>query len=335
MSVIFMDSFQHYATADIGKKWTSVTSGVTIDIGTGRRAGNSMKFTSGTALTLVFGAAYSGLIIGAAFKIGTSTDEMRLFYLAEGATKQASLYVAPDGVLKAYRGDPTTLLGESAPGAVPINTWCFIEASFVVDNVAGAVVVKVNGTTVLTISGVDTQTSANAYATTLVFGQNSFGGTLYLNDLYVIDPGTAPNTTFLGDVRVDAYYPTADGASSQWTPTPSGAHYANVDETAPNGTDYIEADVTGYIDLFAAQDLAVVPGAFYAVQLCAAALKTDAGSRKLKGVVRLGGVNYKSGAKDVSETQKFVLQQFNADPSTAVAWTKTNFDAAEFGVELV
>lgn len=338
MSVIFMDSFAHYASADIDKKWTTNSNG-TIVAASGRRAGNALYLNTNQWVSRNFSASYSDIIVGVAVK-GSSlaAGAHKMFYFTEGGIVQFDLVYQSDGVIRAYRGDSSlgNLLGSSAPGALPIDAWAYVEASLVVDNAAGSIVVKVNGTTVLSLTGVDTQQTASAYVTAmrLIAGPNN---RLYFNDLYVIDPGTAPNTTFLGDVRVDAYYPTADGASSQWAPTPSGAHYATVDETAPSGTDYIAADVAGYIDLFAGQDLAVDPGAggFFAVQVCAAAIKTDAGSRQLKTLVRRSSTNYAGTAKDVSETEKYITNQWDTDPSTAAAWTKAGFDAAEFGVELV
>ncbi|MDT3707483.1 MAG: hypothetical protein ROZ09_11695 [Thiobacillus sp.] len=335
MSVIFMDSFQHYATADITKKWSTM-SNVSIAAASGRRGGNAANFAMSAYLSQVLTAAYSGLIVGFALKpIASPSGNLPIVSLRDASSEQVTIIYLSDGTVKAVRGPASgVVLSSSAPGAIPPGVWSYVEVSAIIHDTAGAVTVKVNGTTVLTVTGVDTQDTANAYSTVVYFYTLN-NQTYLLNDLYLLDPGTAPNTTFLGDVRVDAYYPTADGASSQWTPTPSGAHYANVDETAPNGTDYIEADIAGYVDLFQAQDLAVTPGAFFAVQLCAAALKTDAGSRQIKGVVRRSLVNYASVGKDVSDTQKYVLNQWNTDPSTAAAWTKAGFDAAEFGVELV
>jgi len=333
MSVLFMDSVAHYVTADIGKKWTT-SSGATVSATAGRRGGPALGLSSSSgSATYTLSATYAGLILGFAAKVAVANTVVCAF--RDGGTQQVHMNVAADGVVSVIRAGTNTTLGSSAPGAVPINSWCYIEISVVIHNTAGAVTVKVNGTTVISLTSVDTQNTANAYITDFTFGHGSSTGTSYFGDIYLIDTATTPNTTFLGDVRVDAYYPTTDGASLQWTPTPSGAHYAVVDETAPNGTDHIQADVAGYIDLFGVQDLAVVPAAFYAVQVCAAALKTDAGSRQIKSVVRRGVTNYAGTAKDVSETQKYILNQWNTDPSTAAAWTKAGFDAAEFGVELV
>lgn len=335
MSVIFMDSFQHYVTADILKKWSeTVGSNVSISAASGRRGGNALLIGMSSSIRHIFSATMAGVIVGFAAKTAMSTTSNQLVDFLDGSTSQVQLKYDSDGTIKAYRG--AVLLGSSAPGALPLLTWAYLEVSVVAHNSAGALTVKVNGTTVLTLTGIDTADTANNYVTSVKLSTVN-NQTFYVNDLYVIDPATAPNTAFLGDVRVDAYYPMADGATGQWTPTPSGAHYANVDEASPNGTDYIEADVAGYIDLFQTQDLAVDPGAsgFFAVQVCAAALKTDAGSRQIKSVVRRSAVNYSGVAKDVSETQKYVLNQWNTDPSTAAAWTKAGFDAAEFGVELV
>ncbi len=333
MAVIFMDSFQHYATADLTKKWSSGVAAITA--AAGRRGGNALFFSGGGWNVIkTFTANYPALIVGFAINITASGGlGTPILGFRDGGTLQCYLSQAPDGAVYVRRSAGDVALGQSAPGVLLPNVWAYVEIHAILHNTAGAIVVKVNGATIINLTGIDTASTANNSASEIIFSVSS--NSFKLNDVYVIDPATAPNTTFLGDVRVDAYYPSGDGALSQWTPTPSGAHYATVDETTPNDTDYIEAQTAGLIDLFQVQDLAVTPGAFYAVQLCAAVQKTDAGSRQLKGVVRQGTTNYAGAPKDVSETQQYALTQFNTDPSTAVAWTKPGFDAAEFGVELV
>ena len=38
MSLIFCDSFDHYATAQLGQKWDAVTGAVAVSAGEGRRS---------------------------------------------------------------------------------------------------------------------------------------------------------------------------------------------------------------------------------------------------------------------------------------------------------
>jgi hypothetical protein len=144
--------------------------------------------------------------------------------------------------------------------------------------------------------------------------------------------GAAPLNTFLGDCRVDARYPTAEGASSAWTPLSGTDNALMIDETAPDDdTTYNSTSTVGATDTHVVQD-APVPGAvLYGVQLCLSAKKSDAGACSLAPVVRHSGVDQVGTAFNPGTTYLYNVTPYGLNPGTGAAWTEAGFNAAEFG----
>ena len=168
------------------------------------------------------------------------------FYLTAGATgeiwfddrvngvQQVTLVLNPGaGQVSAYRGtDSGTLLGSSATGVFAASAWTFLEASVTVGSgTSGSMVVKINGTVVLTLASINTQNSARAAIDSTTW-KASGSNTTHFNiaHCYWVDTAGSANNSFLGDVRVAGLVATADGDQTdfinQW---PIG--YANANGT--------------------------------------------------------------------------------------------------------
>ena len=84
------------------------------------------------------------------------------------------------------------------------------------------------------------------------------------------DTGGSANNDFLGDVRVETLFPTADGANTAWTPSAAGSHFNKVNEatgTFPDGDTTYVADATpGDRDTYVMSDLAAAAGNVYGVR---------------------------------------------------------------------
>lgn len=332
MALLFVDGFDHYATADLEKKW-SVYNSATIEA-VGRRGSGALKTNtgSGAGATKNLASTYSTLILGAALKIATFSGEHFFLALNEGGTAQIHFVASSDGVVSVWRGG--TRLGQSLPGVVPINAWFYFEAKAVINNTTGAAEVRINGSTVIALTNVDTQSTANAYTTAIQWLGALSQPSVTIDDLYLLDTSGTVNNDFLGDCRVDAYLPTVDGALSDWTPNPVGVHYTTVDEATPNATDYISSATVGNKDTFGVPDMINTPLSIFGVQLAAFAWKTDAGFREIKNLVRVSAVDYPSSALSVTETSTYKLKVWEQNPATSAAWSVAAVNAAEWGVEV-
>lgn len=335
MALLFIDGFDHYVTADILKKWSAYT-GAAILTTSGRRGGGALEVGKGDTAQFNFTSTLGALICGFAVKVDQITSRQPIVQFLDSVTPQVSVNVNPDGSLEVRRGlAGGTVLSTSLPGVAQLQAWFYLEVKAVFGNTTGAFEVRVNGNTVITATNVDTQDSANAYATMLKLyvGSTDSGGNVF-DDFYLLDTSGTTNNDFLGDVRVDAYYPTSEGTVQAWTPTPTGTHYTTVDETAPNLTDYVSSATVGNKELFGVTDLVNTPLSIFGVQANSAAWKTDAGLRAIKNLVRIAGTDYPSSAINVAETQRYACNIWEKNPATSAAWTDTAVNGAEFGVEV-
>jgi len=332
MALLFIDGFDHYASADALKKWTS--GSCSINTTSGRRGGGCLIVSNGASQYLIknIGSSKSTLIFGAACKYdNTAGSDLDIIRLRDSSTTQIGLALDPLNRLKVFRGGVGgTLLGTSSLSLQ--NGFNYIEFKVVFSN-TGSYELRVNGTTWLTGTSVDTTSSANNNADNLLLGTSSGNWLVqYYDDLYLCDDTGATNNNFLGDCRIDSLMPNADGTYQQWSPTPGGTHYTTVDETAPNSTDYVESSTIGNRDTYGFQDM-TTNGVIYGVQTSIAALKNDAGSRSIKSVVKSSATVANGATQALNTTQNYYSDVFATDPNTSTAWTQSGVNNAEFGVE--
>jgi hypothetical protein len=131
----------------------------------------------------------------------------------------------------------------------------------VVDATVGSAELRVDGVTILTFSG-NTKGTATAGIQAVDFLANT-SNSFALDDVMIWNSqGLAP-TDFVGDFRIDAYTPTANGSTVNASFVGAGVTvaYQAVDDPALNNadTDYILDDVINDINLFAMADLATTP----------------------------------------------------------------------------
>jgi hypothetical protein len=339
MALLFVDGFDHYQSADFLRKWSgSNTSFQTISTTLGRRGGGCMLYPYNTFKNL--NSNYSTLIAGFGFYIGAfptgANQPVALLSFSNGADPRVWMGASSAGELVVHN-QGNTVLGKTRPNVVQAGAWAYIEMKAVGGTSTGAVEVRVNGVTELTLTNVNTGTTTFASIgfalyTGILFTTSS---SLRIDDVYVCDTSGATNNDFLGDCRVDAYYPTSEGTTQSWTPTPSGTHYTTVDEVPVSTTDYVEAVTANAVELFGFNDLVNTPLSIFGVQVNSCARKTDAGSRAINNTARVAGANYYGPDLTLSDTTNYRLSVFGTNPATSAAWSKDEINATEFGVRLV
>jgi hypothetical protein len=339
MAFLFMDSFDHYATADIAQKW-AVNSGFTITAADGRRSSASVGIATGGELrspTLTVGSQ-SVAIVGFALKplVFPSVNHNFMSVFAAGAgVSQVTLGFTTGGALTVKRGgthnsNDGALLGTSVY-TFSTGTYVYLECMTTLHDSTGTVDVHVNGVSILSLTGQDTNNGGSNAWTSIFFGSGASLG-YRMDDLYVCDgSGGAPWNTFLGDVRVDPRYPTGAGATTGWTPS-TGANWQCVDDATPNGdTDYVSAATTGLTDTYALQDAPVAGASLVAVQVNINHKKSDSGACALVPVVRHSGTDYLGATISPLTAYSYSVIPYATNPGTSAAWTEADFNAAEFG----
>lgn len=342
---LFGDTFDHYATADLTAKWTSVVGSPTVDASSGRRGTNSLRRTGGGTIavtkTLVPGDAT--FVCGFAWKQDSSPIYYCLVNVLDGATEQMSLSVQLTSMqLVVTRGSYNgTVLGTST-FALSTATYYYIEFKTLISNTVGTYEVRVNGVNVLSGSGVDTQATAASQWTGFQMRPYTLGSSIITNvdDLYILDgvasaDPTYPDNNFLGDVA--GYYlpPTAEGVTIEWTPSAGTDNAANVDETTPDTTDYNSATATEK-DTLTMPDVPVAGAVILAYQTVLYAEKTDAGACTIAPVIRSVGTDYVGTAVSPSNgAYAYFLQPYSVDPATSLVPTEANWNAGEMGYKRV
>jgi hypothetical protein len=255
---------------------------------------------------------------------------------------QSSLALRPDGLLEVRRGTGT-VLGTASGGTISVGSYFYLETKIKIDPSVGTVDVWVNGVNVLSLTGQNTRSSANSLWTQVGYGWNyaavatsSANNVVDYDDIYVFDGSTSRCNTAVGDVRVTARVPTAEGNSSQWTPSTGTDNAVLVDESAPNGdTDYNSTSTTGNKDTHVTQDLPVSGVTVHGVQACMNARKIDAGAGTVAPVVRSGGSDADGTEVALGTTYAYALAVLPVNPVSAGSWTESDFNAAEFGYKKV
>lgn len=343
MALLFLDSFDHYATADIAEKWTVIGT-PTISAGTGRRSSAALRLDGpGNGFSRGFAPGSPTAVIGLAINPSTlptsNASLLHLGHTAEGANGHVEIQLSPSGILTAYRGGTYistgtgTVLG-AASTALTAGVFNYIEVLITIANTTGRVEIRRNGSPILSLTNIDTQQGSTAGWNVLQIGRSaSTADVRLIDDLYVLDgSGPAPWNDFLGDIRVDVRYPTAEGASSQWTPSTGTDNALLLDETAPNDdTDYTSTSTAGQKDSFIVQDAPVAGAAILGVQVNLAAKKTDAGACSLAPIVRHSGIDNQGTDNNPSTSYTYLIQTYGPNPGTGAQWTEADFNAAEFG----
>jgi hypothetical protein len=332
MALLFVDGFDHYASADVGKKgWILAGTGSILPTG-GRRGGGAMSVatTSSSTFAKTLPASYPTLIAGFAYDIGASPSYGLIFDFVDAAITHISIGVTSDRAVYASRSGTT--LGTSANAVIPTpGSFAYIELKATIHDTAGAVEVRVNGVSVLTLTNVDTRNAGNASVTG--FRLRGASTTSKIDDLYICDATGSTNNSFLGDVRVDTLYPNADGTFSDFTPSTGTSRFALVDESSVNTTDYNDGAAVGDRDSYEMANLAALASqTVYGVQVSAALQKDDAGAKSAAVFVRSGGTNSDGPAAAIGTSQAFVSQVYETDPAASAAWTETTVNAMQAGV---
>lgn len=338
MSNLFMDSFSHYITADITKKWTLNTS-CSINTTGGVRGQGALSIPrSNASVRKVFAQQLSTIFLGFRYKfvtLPTSTQFAQFASFMDGSTAQVVFAISTSGKIEARRGTGT-VLGTGNVTLQP-NSNYYIEMSSTFSN-TGSVTVRVNGVVDLNLTNVDTTNTANNFADTVRIGEAGDGTPdALVCDLYINDgSGAAPNNGFLGDIRVDAFFPTADGTNKTFVPDSGTTNFSRVNETAQNGdTSFVSSSTPGDKDTYIFGQITHNPQTIFGVQAIITAKKDDAGARGIIPVTRSGGTDFDGASQALSNGSYISFYETRSvNPATSTPWTQASFNSAEFGYKV-
>jgi hypothetical protein len=336
LALAFCDSFQHYPTSALTRKWSAVANAVIVATG-GRPPRNSSYLfmeLAGQYAYKTLGASYQDHYVHVAFLFehwpGATPDQLVAVY--DTATMHVNARLDQNGRLCLYNN--TTLLGTTTNIVVPnLNVWHSLELlCHIADSPNGWAALRIDEQLVLDLTGIDTQNGANANANRLYLTHGGSGSVhrRFCDVVWRVGTGAAVPADFWGDLRVDYQPPNAAGNYGSWTATGAATRLACVSETAPDDDTTYNSDSTpGNRDsyTFAATPAGlIVKGG----QLVALARKDDVGSRQVSLFNREGGADYDGAAQVMGDNYAYYLRQLDTQGGGG-AWDKASWDAAESG----
>ena len=330
MSLLYIDSFDHYATADLAAKGWSVGSIAFVDVGTGRRGGNCLSVTTTSiaySATQSFTASDT-IIVGCGLKMGLYKSKGLLLLKDTGGSEIAEVLQTAAGELTLTSGGVTTAVAAFDPAS-----YSFYELKYVKGTGANAVAeLRKDAVVLLTI----TTSSETTQCSALSVLENISSYFPKLDDLYILNASGSVNNDYLGDVRVDAHFADANGAEVNFVGNTGATQYTHVDEVLPDGdTTFTEAGNISDRDLHSMTS-ASLGTVIHGVQQDVLSRKTDAGTVTVDLIMELpAGAGEKVRATaTASDDYTYHLSISETDPDDSATWTDAKVNAQEFGYKI-
>lgn len=333
---MFWDGFDYYTTTGFSDVWTNIGNGANFTtgrFGVGQcmyQVSNGNAGPNRTLTNMGLASTATTFIHSFAFLISTTPGSTTTIWAyRDSGTQQVELRIGTANKLIISRNGTT--LGTAAT-ALTTNQWYWIEVKIKIDGTTGTYEIMLNGVSDLSATGANTKNTANAYITEISAWPNGTTPTLQVDDMvFQDDNGGTPSYT--GESRVITQTPNASGTNTQFTPS-TGSNWQNVDEIPRNGdTDYNSDSTVGHKDTYNLASFGVT-GTIFGVQMSLYVRKDDVSTRKIKPLCRSGSTDYEGAEVTLGSSYVYTRNQWLTDPNTSAAWTPTNLDAAEFGIEI-
>lgn len=341
MAFLFGDTCDHYST--LTEKWTqagqSVGGTASIVAAEGRNGTSAIRLTPGgsgqrqsgpeivlatTGSTFVANFSFRSTQAFNSFTLSTSeTSSNGAFSVADTGGTQVWGRFNADATISVYRG--TTLIGTSDPTGLQQNVVAYLEIKVVLHASTGSVTIKVNGTTVMALTNVNTSGASTTAWTTfrtpsIAGGTESSTFRWYIDDVMVMDGSGSAYNDFIGD-HEGLYVPAdGEGAHTDGTPSAGADRAAMVDEASADGdSTYNSKAASAERDSFT---LSTWPasGVIGPIQVVAQVRKEDNGAANIALGVRISGTDHDGADQGMNTTYAIKREVFELNPGTTAAW---------------
>jgi hypothetical protein len=317
-----------------------------VEIGWGNGKGLSMGDDSSSdnnrydiSLGSLIATAYIGFVIRPGRDV--SPTQIQLFALRDDGNNRDvfQLKVGDRQTLMGFREGFARITEVVVPNILKPNVWTYIEVRVTASTTVGVCEIRINGTEVLNETGLNISAFGSVtFDVCRINGQEGTGVNdedfqWVFDDMYIDDAG------FQGPIKIEGLFPTAEGATINFTPSTGTDNSANVDENPKNDdTDYnSSADTASNKDLFTTQNLSNVDGGIIGVQISSMCRIDAAGDIGMQSIVAEGTPTQGTGAVVEVTSQSWatsVQHIFETNPDTASAWAVSEVDGMEIGYEV-
>ncbi len=347
MALIFIDGFDHLASADVDDKYSDSAQGG-IDTTTFRSGLGSLDLDGGSGQISAAVPNQVTYIVGFGFYLSTpqTLATKDLVNFNEDSPSQGThvtLQITGDRKFRVIRGQESDFfeeLGKTTDRFDLSDGFHYIEFKVTVDDSTGSFELKFDEESILSGTSLDTRNNDATHCPLGVIKQivfNEIPGSpvdTWYDDLYICDATGTKNNDFLGDCQVTTIFPKADGALEDWALSTGSDSFAMVDENPPDDdSTYVQSNVSTEQDSFDMDDVSSMITILGAQLTIYARFLT--GSASIKHLARVGGTNYLGNTKVLAATYDFHMHMFEDDPDISNNWTISGLNAAEFGMEVV
>lgn len=322
-------TFDHLDTAALSK-YFNVTSGSgqpAVVSSTGRGSTKALEVGLYGSLSKTFAATDTPMFCGGftlpALPSFGQIHTLVSFY--DSSTLQCRVIIYGDGTLAFQRGI-TTVGSPSTWAALPNVYYGFCVAP-VIHSSTGEVDIYIAGnpTPIITLSGVNTQATANPSVNSWRLGASSGDGTMRWKDVCWDVDGVFP-----GDPKVTYQVGTSDSVNDL-TPSTGSDAYPLLDDIPPSMTDKVSG--VGKV-LLGFPALPVHPESILAVGTEVLINKDDTGDRFWNDLYETGATEYSGTPESMSTDELLLVQWRHVDPDTGIAWTEAGLNDFRQGFEI-
>lgn len=225
---------------------------------------------------------------------------------------------------------------------VPVDTWLYLEVKYKPHGSQGILEVRINGQTVLSITGNTTDRSDTNLSRVQLFAAQFKGDTVLMpriqvSDIYVLDTTGTSNNDYLGDIRIDRITPMGNGSQSQFLGSDGNSvdNFALVADIEASLTRYVESNIPDARDLYQMTDLPNDLGNVVAVVPRGLASKKDAvGFGRLSHVLKTPLGEIVTPPQSLNPGAFTPMYTIHTRTPDNAAWTIADINNMEVGVQV-
>ena len=342
MALLWIDGFEGYGSVaaavmtGLAGRYAAVGNSGYALVGVGRICGYGFLTSNGfnytPSVTTPNLTTDSTLIAGCAFvflRAGTSNtlafnDNAALgisLYLAQGTTNSSIAVKLGATTIATY----TNFL-------FSLNVWYYIELKVFCHATSGTVEVRIDGVTVLSLTGINTKAGIDSWYNNVSI---TVGNGSCADDFYVCDSSGSSLNDFQGVCKVLGIFPNADTSTVQWTPSAAVPHYSLVDENPYTTADYVSTSTQANTDLYTYPSL-IGTGTILGIQVNTTVLLSAGTSAIFEAPIISNGITALGPDTTVTSAVYIDMRHLSTtDPNTGLPWTISNLSAAQIGMRMM
>jgi hypothetical protein len=342
MALLWIDGFEGYGVTGTQSGLDSryiVSNTTYYSIFAGRNSGYCVGYNNDGSATITTPILYtntstkstnSTLIAGYAFKLADSTG-YSMIQFNDNAVNGVSITISGStNIILTLKVAGSTVSTFTGP-AITFGFWYYIELKTYCDNTAGTIEVRVNGTTVISLTSYDTKIGVDNWFNNVTLQQYHS----YTDDLYICDGSGTTANDFQGVCKVFALYPVADTTTIEWTPSAGLTHYNLVDENPAATADYISATTQNKTDSYTYPALAST-GQIIGLQIATRTKLASGTSIIIETPINSNSLtDVGADLRGLSTSYLDYRRVCEIDPNTEQSWTASSIAAAHFGIRIM